>query len=396
MKKMSRFVSLALCGVLAVGMLAGCGGSSSSQSGSEGAASDGELKWVIGEIGPVTGAVAVYGQDVADAGKIAVDEINAAGGINGYQIEYVTADDEHDQEKAVNAYNSLKDKGMQILTGTVTSGPCTAVEAETAADNMFQLTPSGSSKDCIKEANAFAVCFNDPQQGTKSAEYIAEHLSDKTVATIYDSSDIYSSGIETNFEAKAKELGINVVSAAAYTQDSSTDFSAQLQAAKDGGADLIFLPIYYKDAATILTQANNMGYTPAWFGCDGMDGILGMEGFDASLAEGLMLLTPFAADATDELTVNFVTKFQEDYGRIPNQFGADEYDAMYALKAAIEKADLTPDMSISDICEALKVSITEIELEGLTGTITWASTGEPDKEPKAVVIQDGVYVSIED
>ena len=390
MTKMKKFMGLALAGVMAAGLLAGCGGSGSGASGA--ASDDGELKWVIGEIGPVTGPVAVYGQDVADAGQIAVDEINAAGGINGYQIEYVTADD----EKAVNAYNSLKDKGMQILLGTVTSGPCTAVEAVTAEDNMFQLTPSGSSKDCIAQANAFAVCFNDPQQGTKSAEYLAAHFADKKIASIYDSSDIYSSGIETNFEAKAKELGLEIVATEAFTQDTATDFSAQLQKMKDAGADLVFLPIYYSNAATILTQSNNIGYAPTFFGCDGMDGILSMENFDTSLAEGLMLLTPFAADSTDELTVNFVKKFEEAYKRTPNQFGADEYDAFYAIKAAIEKADLEPDMSVSDICEGLKTAITEIEIEGLTGTITWSATGEPDKEPKAVVIQDGVYVSIED
>ena len=288
MTKMKKYMGLALAGVMAAGLLAGCGSGSGSSSGS--ASSDsGELKWFIGEIGPVTGPVAVYGQDVADAGQIAVDEINAAGGINGYQIEYVTADDEHDPEKAVNAYNSLKDKGMQILLGTVTSGPCTAVGAVTLEDNMFQLTPSGSSKDCIANDNAFAVCFNDPQQGTKSAEYIASHFADKKIAAIYDSSDIYSSGIETNFEAKAKELGLNIVATEAFTQGTATDFSAQLQKMKDAGADFVFRPLYYSNAATILTQCNNIGYAPTFFGCDGMDGILSMENFDTSLAEGLML-----------------------------------------------------------------------------------------------------------
>ncbi len=399
--KMKKIMALALTGVMAVGVLAGCGSSSSSSSTASdsstgtAAAADGAV-WKIGEIGPLTGGAAVYGTDVAHGAELAVAEINAAGGINGYQVEYKTEDDEHDAEKSVNAYNALKDWGMQILLGCTTTAPTIAVEAETANDNMFQLTPSGSSLDCIAQDNAFAVCFNDPQQGTKSAEYIAAHMADVTIATIYDSSDVYSSGIETNFEAKAKELGLNVVATEAFTQDTATDFSAQLQKAKSSGADLIFLPIYYKDASTILTQADNIGYDPTFFGCDGMDGILSMENFDTSLAEGLMLLTPFAADATDELTVNFVTQFKEKYGNTPNQFGADAYDGVYALKAAIEKADLTPDASVSDICEALKTAITEVEVEGLTGTITWKSNGEPDKEPKAVEIKDGAYVSIED
>lgn len=139
-----------------------------------------------------------------------------------------------------------------------------------------------------------------------------------------------------------------------------------------------------------------MGYAPKFFGCDGMDGILGVENFDTSLAEGLMLLTPFAADATDELTTNFVSTYVENYEETPNQFAADAYDAVYTLKAAIEKADVTPADSVSDICEALKAAMTEINVVGLTSGedgMTWAETGEVSKAPKAVVIQEGKYVS---
>ncbi|MEE3437869.1 MAG: ABC transporter substrate-binding protein [Lachnospiraceae bacterium] len=394
--KMRRIMSIALAGAMTIGMLAGCGGSSASSTAStSGGEASSELTWKIGMIGPLTGAAALYGTDVANAGQIAVDEINAAGGINGYKIEYNTQDDEHDAEKSMNAYNTLKDWGMQILTGPVTSTPCAAVAALAADDNMFLLTPSGSSLDCIANDNAFAVCFNDPQQGTKSAEYFAEHFPDAVIGTLYDSSTPYSAGIEQNFEAKGKELGINIADIESFTVDTATDFTAQLQKLKEAGCTYVFLPIYYQEASVILQQASNMGFDPEFFGCDGMDGILSMEGFDTSLAEGLMLLTPFSADATDDLTVNFVKSFQEKYSRIPNQFGADQYDGIYALKMAIEKADLTPEASISDICEALKKSITEIKVEGLTGTITWAATGEPDKEPKAVKIENGAYVSIE-
>ncbi len=401
--KMKKFAAMLLVGTLAASLLAGCGGSGSSaapEASGDAAetetAEGGDLVWKIGEIGPISGGAAIYGLDVAHAAELAVEEINAAGGINGYMIEYKYEDDEHDAEKSVNAYNTLKDWGMQILLGTVTSTPCTAVAAKTAEDNMFQLTPSGSSLDCIANPNAFAVCFNDPQQGTKSAQYIAAHMPEAKIATIYDSSTPYSAGIETNFMTEAEAQGLNVVAETSFTVDSATDFSAQLQTAKDAGADFIFLPIYYTEASIILQQAADMGLDVTYFGCDGMDGILGVENFDTSLAEGLMLLTPFAADATDDLTVNFVTAFQEKYGTIPNQFGADAYDGMYAIKAAIEAADLAPDASVSDICEALKTSITGIQVEGLTGTISWAETGEPDKEPKAVKIENGAYVSIED
>ncbi|MBR7044540.1 MAG: ABC transporter substrate-binding protein [Lachnospiraceae bacterium] len=404
--KMKKLMALMLTGMLAVGALAGCGGSSSSSSGesaapaeaaAEGeAAASGDATWKIGEIGPITGGAAIYGLDVAHGAELAVKEINEAGGIGGYQIEYKYEDDEHDAEKSVNAYNTLKDWGMQILLGTVTSTPCTAVAAETANDQMFQLTPSGSSLDCIANDNCFAVCFNDPQQGAKSAQYISTHFADAKIATIYDSSTPYSAGIESTFEAEAETLGLNVVVTTSFTVDSATDFSAQIQQIKDAGADFVFLPIYCTEASIILQQAADAGLAVTYFGCDGMDGILGVENFDTSLAEGLMLLTPFAADATDDLTVNFVTNFKEAYGNTPNQFGADAYDGMYALKAAIEAAGITPDASTADICEALKASIQTISVEGLTGTITWAASGEPDKEPKAVKIEGGNYVSIED
>ena len=145
----------------------------------------------------------------------------------------------------------------------------------------------------------------------------------------------------------------------------------------------------------ILSQANTLGYSPIFFGCDGLDGILGVENFDTSLAEGVMLLTPFAADATDDLTVNFVKSYQEKYGEIPNQFAADAYDAIYVIKAAAEKAGVKADMSASDICEAMKSAMTQISVDGLTGAgMTWTSDGEVNKAPKAVVIKDGAYVAL--
>jgi branched-chain amino acid transport system substrate-binding protein len=257
------------------------------------------------------------------------------------------------------------------------------------------LTPSASSEDVLAAGdNLLQVCFTDPAQGEASAKYIGENLDVTKVAVIYDSSDAYSSGIYATFRAEAANQGFEIVSETAFTADSKTDFSAQIQAAQDAGAELVFLPFYYNEASIVFTQAAAVGYEPIWFGVDGMDGILGVEGFDTSLAEGVMLLTPFAADATDDKTVNFVTKFEEEHDT-PSQFAADGYDCVYALKAAIEQADLTPDMDTSDICDALKVAFTEIEVEGLTGDMTWTADGKVSKTPTAVVIQDGAYVAFE-
>ena len=345
---MKKVVSMLLVLVMVLSCLAGCGG------GKTDAGNDGEKAsaFYIGGIGPNTGGAAIYGLGVKNGAQIAVDEINAAGGINGYMIEYNFQDDEHDAQKSINAYNNLKDWGMQILMGTVTTAPCVAVCAQTAKDNMFQVTPSASSTDVLKNGNAMQICFTDPNQGTASAQYIGTNGLAKKVAIIYDSSDIYSSGIEAKFVEEAANQAFEIVCEEAFTADTKTDFSTQLQKAKDAGADLVFLPIYYTEAAIILKQANDMGYDPEFFGCDGMDGILGVENFDTTLAEGLMLLTPFAADATDDATVSFVTKYKEANGDIPNQFAADAYDAIYTIKALIEKANVTPDMSASDICDA--------------------------------------------
>ena len=395
---MKKAVSMFLAAALAVGTFAGCGSSAdtgstgsaaSTESGSTDSAADGSV-FKIGGIGPTTGAAAIYGSAVMNAAQIAVDEINEAGGINGYQVEFKAEDDQSDAEKSVNAYNSLKDWGMQVLMGTVTTTPCIAVADKTAEDGMFEITPSASSTDVIENDNVFQACFTDPNLGTASAQYIGENKLATKVAVIYDSSDVYSSGIEATFVKEAANQGFEVVAEEAFTADSKTDFSTQLQKAQSEGADLVFLPIYYTEASIILNQANGMGYEPTFFGCDGMDGILSVDGFDKSLAEGLMLLTPFSVD--EESSQDFVTAYRDAYGIDPLQFAADAYDGVYAIKAAAEKAEVTPDMSASDICDALKTAMTEIQIDGLTGTeMHWTAEGEPQKAPKAVEIKDGKY-----
>ncbi|MDO5540695.1 MAG: ABC transporter substrate-binding protein [Eubacteriales bacterium] len=379
MKKFSKVISA----VTAAAMIAG----------SMSMMASAEDTFKIGGIGPMTGAASVYGMAVMNAAQIAVDEINEAGGVNGFQLEFNPQDDEHDAEKSVNAYNTLKDWGMQMLLGTVTSAPCIAVSAEAANDNMFLLTPSGSAVDCITAGdNLFRVCFADPDQGTASAKYIGENGLAEKVAAIYDSSDVYSSGIYATFKAEAENQPFEIVAESAFTADSKTDFSAQIQAAKDAGAELVYMPFYYNEASIVFTQAASMDYSPLWFGVDGMDGILSVEGFDTSLAEGVMLLTPFSADAEDDLTKNFVAKYQEQFGEIPNQFAADAYDGIYIMKAALEQCGATPDMDASAISDAMKAAMTEITVDGLTGAgMTWNAEGEPTKSPKAVVIENGAY-----
>lgn len=355
-------------------------------------ANEGTLK--IGGIGPLTGDAAQYGMAVKLGAELAVNEINAAGGINGYEVAFKMEDDVNDSEKAVTAYGSLKDWGMQMLMGTVTSTPCVAVSSEAAADNMFLLTPSGSSVDCLKAGDSlFRVCFSDPNQGVGAAQYIASNSLATKVGIIYNSSDTYSTGIKDKFVEEAANQNIEVVAQEAFTNDNATDFTAQITNVKDAGAELVFLPIYYTPASLIMSQAKAMGYEPLYFGSDGMDGILGMDNIDTTLVEGVMYLTPFIETSTDEATTRFVEGFKAanpDKTQYLNQFAADAYDAIYAIKAAAEKGNVTPEMNVSETGDAMKAAMTQISVDGVTGTgITWSADGEPTKTPRVAKIVNG-------
>ncbi len=399
---LSRRNFLRMSGIIGAStLLAACNGSSGDDSAPEAAAD----AFKIGGIGPVTGGAALYGLATKYGAQVAVNEVNAAGSI---KMVLNWQDDEHDPEKAVNAYNALRDWGLQILVGTTTTNPCVAVSALTNTDRVFELTPSASSVNVIggeavgadgpRKDNVFQMCFTDPNQGTRSAQYIDEKGLGTKIAIIYNNADAYSTGIYQKFEAEAAARNLQIVSVTTFTEDSQTDFSAQLNKAKDAEADLVFLPIYYTPASIILKQASDMGFAPKFFGVDGMDGILDVEGFDTSLAEGVMLLTPFVATATDEATQAFNAAYKEVAGvdTNPIQFAADAYDCVHAVAKAIEQAGITPDMATSDICDQLIATFTgDFEFSGLTCPVgevmTWSDTGEVSKDPKGMVIVDGVY-----
>ena len=377
--KMKKFLAILLVVCMMATLLTACGKKEDS----------GAFK--IGGIGPLTGDAAIYGNAAMNGAQIAVDEINALGGI---QLEFRAEDDQHVADTSVNAYHALQDWGAQAIVGTVTTAPCIAVSAEAYSDRVFMLTPSASSTDVIAgKDNMYQVCFTDPNQGVGAADYISENMAGSKVAVIYQNDDAYSQGIRDTFVAEAATKGLEVVSETTFTDATKTDLSVQVAAAQAAGADVVFLPMYYTPASVIMTYANQIGYKPTFFGVDGMDGILTVEGFDTSLAEGVMLLTPFSADAKDERTQNFVKTYQDKYGEVPNQFAADGYDAVYILYEALKAAECTPDMSAEDICEALVAVMPTISVDGLTGQgMTWAATGEVSKAPMAVVIKDGAYV----
>lgn len=390
MKK--KFMCMLMAAAMTLSMAA-CGskGDDANTDDNAGGASDGVQTFTVGTSGPLTGDNAIYGVAVKQGVELAINEINASD--STIKFKFLSQDDEADGEKAVNAYNNMMDNGMQVLVGPTTTGASIAVADACYTDRTFMLTPSASSTDVTAgKDNVFQVCFTDPNQGVCAADYMAENFAGAKVAIIYRNDDAYSQGIRDTFVKEATDKGaFEVVYQGTFTNDTASDFSVQLAGAQNAGADLVFLPIYYQPASIIFSQAKAMGYAPTFFGVDGMDGILTMPGFDASLAEGLMLMTPFSA--TDEANQAFVDAYTAAYGTEPNQFAADAYDGVYIVKAALEAAGCTADMSNEEICDALVSAMTSLKFTGLTGTdMTWNAEGQVSKAPTAYVVKDGQYV----
>ena len=411
---MKKFLALCMAAVMVLALVA-CGGNTTENStgntagnggsnSGDGAATGSDVITIkIGGIGPQTGDNAVYGLATERGAQIAVDEINELG--SNIQFEYDFQDDTGVGETAVSAYNALKDWDVDIIYGCTTTDPSISVSAETYNDRYFQLTPSASSTDVTAgKDNVFQMCFTDPGQGVAAGNYVVENGLGTKIGVIYNNGSAYSTGIAESFISTVKEGGLEVVATETYPSDDNTDYNVQISACRDAGADLVFLPIYYSPASLILNQAKNqLNYTPTFFGGDGMDGILTMEGFDTTLAEDLMLLTPFNASATDEATVNFVTKYEEAYGETPNQFAADGYDCIYAIYDALQQVDNLSEIASMEyaerheaLCDALIGVFTsaDFSFDGITGTgMTWGTNGEVSKDPIVVVVEDGVYVT---
>ena len=386
---MKKLMALFLAAAMMVSMTA-CGGGEPAASGGS---TETEKVLLIGGTGPLTGDYATYGTSVKQGAELAGEEINAKGGFaDGWTVKVRVEDDQADGAQAVQAYATLFDDGMDVTMGGTTSGACIAIAEEAVKDNMLLLTPSGSQLECTQYDNCFRVCFEDSAQGLYAANFIKDNAVAEKVAIIYDKSNDYSNGLRQSFVDTAAANGLEIVADEAFTNQSNTDFSVQLQAVKDSGADLLFLPIYAQEAAYIITQADKAGLDVTFFGCDGLDGILEKIGEDnLPLAEGVMLLTPFAADSETEPTKSFTASFRETYGYTPDQFAADAYDAVYALVAAFEKAGVEP--GTEEFNQAMIDAMLEIEVVGTTGTMRWDASGEPDKNATAVVIVDGAYVS---
>ena len=364
MKKGMKLVCMVLTLAMLLGLLAGCGGKGGDDSNG---GSDQTL--LLGLIGPMTGDYAHYGTSTRDGAQVAVEEINAAGGVNGWQLKLQTEDSQGDPDSAISAFGKLMDDEMNVSLGCVLSGEAQSVITAAKNDNVLVVTCTSSAEKCIQgNDKAFRVCFNDPAQGTASANYIADNKLGSKIAVFYQSDIDYSAGLVETFTTQAAQRGLTIVTQQAFTEGTKTDFSTQINAIRDSGCDLVFLPIYAAEASVFLTQAQGKLDGIKVFGCDGLDG-LQTKVSDMTMLEGVMMLTPFAVDAPDTKTQTFVDKFTKLHGSAPDQFAADAYDAVYAVKAAMEACGKTP--ADADFTSAMVDAMYTITVDGLTGTMQW-------------------------
>lgn len=378
---MKKFLCMMMA-VLMVLAMAACGGEPANNGGND---TPDATTVKIGGIGPLTGAYANYGLSEKNGAELAVKEINEAGGIAGKQIELSYQDSQGESESAVNAYGKLMDWGMEVSLGCVLSGENASVVAAARDDDVLLITPSGSADKCIDgNDKAFRVCFYDSYQGAAAAQYIKDNNMVDTVGILYRSDNDYSVGLYNAFVAKCGELGITIAETQTFTSSTNTDFSTQVSALVSSGVKLVFIPLYAEEASTFLTQAHGKFADDVYFfGADGLDGILGKVEQDTSLANNVLMLTPFAADNPAENVQSFVKKYQEAYGATPDQFAADAYDAIYVIKAAVEKAGSTSGA-------ALASALTSLTVEGVTGVMTWTADGNTNKPASAILYYDGV------
>lgn len=377
-RNMKKLIGLGLTLTLAAASLAGCGTKDKGAGG----------EFLIGGIGPLTGGAASYGVSVKQGAEIAIEEINAAGGVTvgdkKVTLKLDFLDDEAKAEKAVTAFNTLMDNGAKAIMGTVTSGAGLGIIDLTKEEGILMLTPSGSAAGLTKYDNAFRLCFTDPLQGVTMADFAVKDKGFKKIAIIFNNSDEYSTGMKDAFVKQAEANGGEIVASESFV-DGDVDFNTQLTSIKATDAEVIFVPAYYNDAAYITTQAAALGMSIPFLGGDGWDGVIAQT-VDPTVLEGAIFLSPFLATDENQAVQSFVSKYEEKYKATPDQFAADGYDSIYVIASAMTKAAST---NSADLISAM----TQIEVNGLTGNITFNADGEPNKGAKFIEIVDGQYTA---
>ena len=386
-RKISTLALACLMVVMSVAGLVSCGNSNAWPVDE----ATGLTELYIGGIGPLTGDYANYGVSVKQGAELAADEINAAGGVNGFKLVVNYEDSQGSADSAVSAYGKHLDDGMKVSLGGVLSGETASVVAAAKDDGILILTPSASSVAAIDGNDAaFRVCFSDPDQGYAAAQYVRDYNLGTKVAVFYASDNDYCVGLYESFASKKADYGFEIVEVQTFDDSSKTDFSTQINAIAASGAEVVFVPIYAAEAAQFLTQAEGKLNIPV-FGCDGFDGLL-TKISDVSVANGVLMLTPFTADSPEANVKAFVSAYTAKYNTIPDQFAADGYDAIYAIKAALEKAELKSD-DVEDFNDRMVAAIKDITIVGTTGEMSWQDDGNFAKDAKLMEFVDGKVVA---
>ena len=384
MKK--RVFAMLMACMMALSLVA-CGNKTNDNGGSGDSADGAGTETIkLGVVGPLTGGYANYGLSVQHGAQLAVDEINAAGGVNGKQLELSAQDSQGDPESAVAAYGKLMDWGMNVFLGGVLSGETASVVAAAKADDMFIMETTGSADKCIDgNDKAFRICFYDSYQGTAAADYLKDTALADEVGVFYQSDNDYSAGLYNAFVAECEKTGVTIKETQTFTTATNTDFSTQVNALVNSGVKVVFIPIYAEEASTFLTQAKGKFAEDVYFfGADGLDGILGKVSQDVTIADNVLMMTPFAADSAAANVQAFVSAYQANYNATPDQFAADAYDAVYVVKAAVEAA------GGSTSGAELAAVMTSLTVEGVTGTMTWNADGNTNKAASAILYKNGV------
>lgn len=388
MKK--RFLAMVLAAAMMLTAMVGCGNGNTQDGGNANNAGVTGDTIKIGGLAPLTGDVSVYGVAVDNGVKMAVEEINADGGVLGKQIEYIVYDEKGDATEAVNAYNKLvQSDNVVAIIGDVTSKPTLAVAQQAAKDKIPLITASGTAENITQAGeNIFRACFIDPFQGELMASYASKKLEKKTAAIIYNISDDYSKGLYEAFEAAAGDLGIEVVQVEGYGKG-TVDFKAQLTNIKSKNPDVIFLPVYYQDVALIAVQAKELGIEAQFLGADGWDGVIGqVDESNMDAVNGAYFCSQYSAQSDDPNLQAFLSKYKETYGMDASQFAVLGYDAMKMLAQAISEAGSTDSAAITSAMAA-------IDFTGLTGHMTFDENRNPVKSAAITQIDNGEYKFIE-
>lgn len=330
----------------------------------------------IGGIAPLSGAVAVYGVECTNGVNLAVEEINAAGGIKGKKIAYIAEDDEGDPAKSVNAYKKLTTQdGIRMIIGSLTSGCTIALTASAQAQGVIQIAPAATAEAVTDAGNyIFRTCFIDPFQGSIGGKFAAVNLGKKNAAILYDIGNDYSVGLQENFVKEFTKNGGSIVAMESYSTGDK-DFNAQLTKIKAANPDVVYLPDYYGTVALIAKQLRNQGIDAPIIGADGWDGLTDNAGDE--VLNGFYS-NHYAADSSDPAVQAFVKNFKAKYGKEPNAFAALGYDSMYLLKDAILKAGTTDAKAVRDALE-------KTDADYVTGHIKFDEKHNPVKS--AVMIE---------